>query len=67
VAAERRQVYKTLGRLECDGLAESDGTGEDGPEKRFRVVPLGEEALAEWLRTQPDLTSPPRDELVAAR
>jgi DNA-binding PadR family transcriptional regulator len=58
------QVYKTLGRLERDGLAESDGTGQDGPQKRFRITPRGEEALAAWLRTPPDLTSPPRDELV---
>ena len=57
------QVYKTLGRLERDGLAESDGTGQDGPQKRFRITPQGEEALAAWLRTPPDLTSP-RDELV---
>ncbi len=62
------QVYKTLGRLERDGLAESDGTGPDGREKtgqkRFRITPRGQEALADWLRTTPDLTSPPRDELV---
>src|SRR3984885_3207146 len=58
------QVYRTLGRLERDGLAESDGTGPDGLQKRFRITPSGEEALAAWLRTPPDLTSPPRDELV---
>src|ERR1700733_8412033 len=58
------QVYKTLGRLERDGLAESDGTGPDGPQKRFRITPRGEQGLAAWLRTPPDLTSPPRDELV---
>jgi DNA-binding PadR family transcriptional regulator len=62
------QVYKTLGRLERDGLAESDGTDQDGREKtgqkRFRITPRGAEALAAWLRTPPDLTSPPRDELV---
>ena len=58
------QVYKTLSRLERDGLAESDGTGPDGPQKRFRITPRGAEALAAWLRTPPDLTSPPRDELV---
>src|SRR5580704_1917507 len=40
------QVYKTLGRLERDGLAESDGTAPDGPQKRFRITPRGEEALA---------------------
>ena len=33
------QVYKTLGRLERDGLAESDGTGQDGPQKRYRITP----------------------------
>ena len=35
------QVYKTLGRLERDGLAESDGTGQDGPQKRFRITRRG--------------------------
>src|SRR3984893_14884881 len=40
------QVYKTLGRLERDGLAEADGTGQDGPQKRFRITPRREEALA---------------------
>jgi DNA-binding PadR family transcriptional regulator len=58
------QVYKTLGRLERDGLAESDEGSREGPQKLFRVTPQGVEALAAWLRTPPDLTSPPRDELV---
>src|SRR5215469_3525866 len=58
------QVYKTLGRLERDGLAESDGTEQEGPQKRFRITAGGRRALAGWLRTPPDLTSPPRDELV---
>jgi DNA-binding PadR family transcriptional regulator len=58
------QVYKTLGRLERDGLAESDAAGRDGPQKRFRITADGSRALAAWLRTPPDLTSPPRDELV---
>jgi DNA-binding PadR family transcriptional regulator len=58
------QVYRTLGRLERDGLAESDDTGQEGPQKRFRITPLGEQVLADWLRTPPDLTSPPRDELL---
>ncbi len=57
------QVYRTLGRLERDGLAESDGPG-DGPQKRFRTTAAGEAELAAWLRTPPDLASPPRDELV---
>jgi DNA-binding PadR family transcriptional regulator len=58
------QVYKTLGRLERDGLAESDGTGQEGPQKRFRITPRGTQALATWLRTPPGLASPPRDELL---
>jgi DNA-binding PadR family transcriptional regulator len=58
------QVYTTLQRLERDGLVESDGTGEDGPQKGFRITVAGQEELATWLRTPPDLSSPPRDELV---
>jgi DNA-binding PadR family transcriptional regulator len=58
------QVYTTLQRLERDGLAESDGSGDEGPQKGFRITAEGEQELARWLRTPPDLSSPPRDELV---
>jgi DNA-binding PadR family transcriptional regulator len=58
------QVYTTLQRLERDGLAESDDTVDDGPQKSFRITPGGAKELAGWLRTPPDLASPPRDELV---
>jgi len=58
------QVYTTLQRLERDGLVESDDTGEDSPQKGFRITADGEQELAGWLRTPPDLASPPRDELV---
>src|SRR5712691_269327 len=58
------QVYTTLQRLERDGLVESDDAGEDGPQKGFRITTDGEQELAEWLRTPPDMASPPRDELV---
>jgi DNA-binding PadR family transcriptional regulator len=58
------QVYTTLQRLERDGLIESDGTAEDSPQRGFRITAEGAEELAGWLRTPPDLTSPPRDELV---
>src|SRR5690349_8131020 len=58
------QVYTTLQRLERDGLVESDGSEDDGPQKGFRITAEGEEELAGWLRTPPDLASPPRDELV---
>jgi DNA-binding PadR family transcriptional regulator len=57
------QVYTTLQRLERDGLVESDES-EDGPQKGFRITPSGAEELSSWLRTPPDLSSPPRDELV---
>ena len=58
------QVYTTLQRLERDGLVESDPHGEDGAQKAFRITADGERELAGWLRTPPDLSSPPRDELV---
>jgi len=58
------QVYTTLGRLERDGLVESDGTGDEGPQKGYRITGAGELELAAWLRTPPDLATPPRDELV---
>ncbi len=58
------QVYTTLQRLERDGLVESDDAGEEGPQKGFRITADGQQELAAWLRTPPDLSSPPRDELV---
>jgi DNA-binding PadR family transcriptional regulator len=58
------QVYSTLQRLERDGLVESDEAGVDGPQKRFRITSPGRDELDEWLRMPPDLSSPPRDELV---
>ena len=58
------QVYTTLQRLERDGLVESDDDARRGPQKGFRITADGAAELAEWLRTPPDLSSPPRDELV---
>jgi DNA-binding PadR family transcriptional regulator len=59
------QVYTTLQRLERDGLVESDDdTGEEGPQKGFRITEAGREDLEAWLRTPPDTSNPPRDELV---
>jgi DNA-binding PadR family transcriptional regulator len=58
------QVYTTLQRLERDGLVQSDDADDDGPQKRFLITPTGREELDAWLRTPPDLSSPPRDELV---
>ncbi len=58
------QVYTTLQRLERDGLVESDGDGDAGPQKGFRITAEGTEELEWWLRTPPDLAAPPRDEMV---
>jgi DNA-binding PadR family transcriptional regulator len=59
------QVYTTLQRLERDGLVESDdSTDDEGPQKGFRITTNGEHELGQWLRTPPDLSEPPRDELV---
>ena len=58
------QVYTTLQRLERDGLVESNDTGEDGPQKKFRMTEAGQSELGRWLRTPPDMAAPPRDELV---
>ena len=59
------QVYTTLQRLERDGLVESDGEVEgDGPQKAYRITEAGAAELDTWLRTPPDLSTPPRDELV---
>jgi DNA-binding PadR family transcriptional regulator len=57
------QVYTTLQRLERHGLVESEGAGE-GPQKAFQITGGGAAELADWLRTPPDLSAPPRDELV---
>jgi DNA-binding PadR family transcriptional regulator len=58
------QVYTTLQRLERDGLVESDDSGDEGPQKGFRITAAGEVELADWLRTPPSTAAPPRDELV---
>ena len=58
------QVYTTLQRLERDGLVESDEDDGEGPRSSYRITADGSRELAGWLRTPPDLASPPRDELV---
>ena len=58
------QVYTTLQRLDRDGLADSDGAGDDERHKRFRIIAQGGSELAGWLRTPPGPAAPPRDELV---
>jgi DNA-binding PadR family transcriptional regulator len=69
------QVYTTLQRLERDGLVETvngdtpvehDALGNvpGAPQKAYRITPAGSAELSQWLRVPPDLSSPPRDELV---
>jgi DNA-binding PadR family transcriptional regulator len=66
------QVYTTLQRLERDGLVvEQDAPGvpsapgaPGAPQKAYRITEAGSAELTEWLRVPPDLSSPPRDELV---
>jgi DNA-binding PadR family transcriptional regulator len=58
------QVYTTLQRLERDGLAQSDDIEDDERQKNYRITEMGGEELSRWLRTPPDLSEPPRDELV---
>src|SRR4051794_28757655 len=58
------QVYTTLQRLERDGLVESDEAADEKPQKGYRITVEGGQELDQWLRTPPDLASPPRDELV---
>jgi DNA-binding PadR family transcriptional regulator len=57
------QVYTTLQRLERDGFVEADDNGA-GPQRVFSLTAEGADELETWLRTPPDMTSPPRDELV---
>jgi len=58
------QVYTTLQRLERDGLAQSDDVEQDERQKNYRITQEGGEELSRWLRTPPNLSEPPRDELV---
>jgi DNA-binding PadR family transcriptional regulator len=58
------QVYTTLQRLERDGLATSDDADDDERQRNYQITELGSDELAKWLRTPPDLSEPPRDELV---
>ncbi|MBV8463104.1 MAG: helix-turn-helix transcriptional regulator [Acidimicrobiales bacterium] len=58
------QVYTTLQRLERDGLVESDDSATEGAQRGYRITDDGRDELDTWLVTPPDLTSPPRDEMV---
>lgn len=58
------QVYTTLQRLERDGLVASDGNGDSGPQKSYRITPSGDDELRTWLGPPAQTGVPPRDELV---
>ena len=61
------QVYTTLQRLERDGLVAAldvEESEEPGPQKAFQITAAGQVELADWLRVPPDMSAPPRDELV---
>ena len=58
------QVYTTLQRLERDGLIEADDACDDDRQRCFRITEAGSAELSDWLRTPPEMSSPPRDELV---
>ena len=62
------QVYTTLQRLERDGLVsaavDAGSGGEPGPQKAYRITEAGSAELVQWLRVPPDLSTPPRDDLV---
>jgi len=58
------QVYATLQRLEREGHIESDEAGRENAQKRYRITESGARELDIWLRTPPEMTAPPRDELV---
>jgi DNA-binding PadR family transcriptional regulator len=61
------QVYTTLQRLERDGMVAALGGSQDaepGPQKAYRITEAGSAELANWLRVPPDLSVPPRDDLV---
>ena len=58
------QVYSTLQRLGRDGLVESDDGSGEGPQQVYQITDAGADELQSWLRTPPDASAPPRDELV---
>jgi DNA-binding PadR family transcriptional regulator len=58
------QVYTTLQRLERDALIESDEVDGEGAQRRFRLTQAGRGELNQWLQTPPDLSAPPREDLV---
>jgi DNA-binding PadR family transcriptional regulator len=57
------QVYTTLQRLERDGLVQAD-VDDSGPQRSYRITAQGHDELVSWLRSPPEDSQPPRDELL---
>jgi DNA-binding PadR family transcriptional regulator len=58
------QIYTTLQRLERDGAVASEDDDIHRSRRRVRITESGRNELAEWLSTPPDMSSPPRDDIV---
>jgi DNA-binding PadR family transcriptional regulator len=62
------QVYTTLQRLARDGMVAAApaaaGELDEGASNLFQLTDAGHAELFDWLRTPPDLSIPPREELV---
>ena len=58
-AADLPQIYRTLNRMERDGLlAASSMASDKGPERRvYRLTAPGKRALRKWLTTAPSLAT----------
>lgn len=58
-AADLPQIYRTLNRMERDGLLSVSAEASDrGPERRvYRVTASGKRAFRKWLSTAPTLTT----------
>jgi DNA-binding PadR family transcriptional regulator len=58
------QVYATLQRLERDGLIADTDSTQDGAQRPYRITDEGRRELDRWIASPPELSVPPRDELI---
>ena len=64
VAAERRAGLHDPAAARARRPGRVGRQAEDGPQNSFRITDDGGDGARGWLRTPPDMTAPPRDELV---
>ena len=66
LALNQGTLYPLLLKLEHEGSIASQWDASDNNRRArfYRITAAGNIELDEWLRTPPDLSSPPRDELV---